>query len=213
MSWKQTLIASSIMILAMVGLSYLSHRENICPNRPLSTFPRQIGEWVGKEERFDHIVYEKLGVDDSFLCKYSMSDGNQIELYIGFYQSQHEGDLIHSPKNCMPGSGWAINHVSLEEIVIPNNDPGRVEVVKLILEKGAYKQVVIYWFQSRGRFISSEYMQKIYLVIDSIMRHRTDGSFVRLIGPVIDNNEAKTTKNIKDFAKLIIPKLQEYIPS
>ena len=113
----------------------------------------------------------------------------------------------------MPGSGWDIDHISLEEIIIPNNDPGRVEVIKLILEKGAYTQVVIYWFQSRGRFISSEYMQKIYLVIDSIIRHRTDGSFVRLIAPVIDNDEVKTAEYVKGFAKLLIPKLQEYIPS
>ena len=197
----------------MAGLSYLSHGENISPNKPLSAFPRQIGEWIGEEERFDYAIYDKLGVDDSFLCNYRRPDGSHIQLYVGFYQSQREGDLIHSPKNCMPGSGWGIEHISLEEVIIPNNDPGRVEVIKLVLEKGAHKQLVIYWFQSRGRFISSEYMQKIYLVIDSIMRHRTDGSFVRLIAPVIDKNEVKTTEYAKDFVKLLVPKLQEYIPS
>ena len=46
-------------------------------------------------------------------------------------------------------------------------------------------------------------MQKIYLVIDSITRHRTDGSFVRLIAPVINGNEERTVEYIKDFVRLL----------
>ena len=113
----------------------------------------------------------------------------------------------------MPGSGWNILRTSSEELTIPNTNPGKVRVIKLILEKGSQKQIVLYWFQSRGRFIASEYMQKIYLVTDSITRRRTDGTFVRLISPATDGNEGKTVNCLKDFAKLLIPILQEYIPS
>lgn len=213
MSFKRIFIASALMILTMACLRYMSHVEDIIPNKSFSTFPKQIGEWAGKEECFDKRIYDILGVDDSFLCNYYTSDGRQVHLYIGFYRSQREGDLIHSPKHCMPGAGWNIIKTSLEELKIPNHNPGRIKSIKLILEKGAQRQVVLYWFQSRGRFISSEYMQKIYLVLDSIIKHRTDGSFVRLIAPVINVDEEKTVKDLKDFAKLLIPILQEYIPS
>lgn len=213
MSFTRILIASTVMILTMFCLRYLSHAENVKPNKPFSSFPKQIGEWVGREARFDERIYAKLGVDDSFLGHYRTSDGHQVELYIGFYQSQREGDLIHSPKNCMPGAGWNIVSTSVEKITIPNNKPQKIKVIKLTLRKGSKRRVALYWFQSRGRFISSEYMQKIYLVIDSITRHRTDGSFVRLISSVIDGDERKTENDLKDFAKLLIPILQEYIPS
>lgn len=113
----------------------------------------------------------------------------------------------------MPGSGWNIIRTSLEELIIPNTNPGKIQVIKLILEKGDQRQVVLYRFQSRGRFIASEYMQKIYLVIDSITRHRTDGSFVRLIAPICDGDEEKTSEYMKNFATLLLPILQEYIPS
>ena len=105
MSVTGILIDSTVMILTMFCLRYLSHAENVKPNKPFSSFPKQIGEWVGRESRFDERIYAKLGVDDSFLAHYRTSDGHQVELYIGFYQSQREGDLIHSPKNCMPGAG------------------------------------------------------------------------------------------------------------
>ena len=45
-------------------------------------------------------IYDILGVDDSFLCDYRDDKNRMVQLYIGFYQSQREGDLIHSPKNC-----------------------------------------------------------------------------------------------------------------
>lgn len=56
-----------------------------------------------------------------------------------------------------------------------------------------------------GRIISSEYMQKIYLVVDSIFKRRTDGSFVRLISPVHNGNLEATTQKMKAFAHELAP--------
>jgi len=212
-SLKQSLTASAIMILTAVFLSFINQSENTPMKKSFSTFPEQIGEWVSKEKKFEQEIYDVLGVDDSFLCDYRTSDGRQVQLYIGYYQSQRQGDLIHSPKHCMPGAGWNILQTSLEEVIIPNYTPGKIILAKLIIAKRHQRQVALYWFQSRGRFISSEYMQKIYLVFDSITRHRTDGSFVRLIAPIINDDEEKTTKKLKNFVKLLIPILQEYLPS
>lgn len=201
------------MLLGFLSLEYLSRGEDIRPNRPFSTFPKQIGEWIGTESRFDPEIYEILGVDDSFLCNYRTKDGRQTELYIGFYQSQREGDLIHSPKNCMPGGGWNIVNTKLRKIRKSKNGEDTVEVIQLDLQNGPQKQIVLYWFHSRGRIIASEYLQKIYLVTDSITRQRTDGSFIRLISPVINNDEDKALKSLIDFAETIMPVLHEYIPS
>lgn len=213
MNFKRTLFVSAVMVLTMVFLSYLSHVEDVPTIKPLSTFPTRIGDWVGKEQRFDAKVYDVLGVDDSFLGTYRDADGRWVELYVGYYRSQREGELIHSPKNCLPGAGWNIVASSLEEVRVPSENPGKIKVIKLIMEKGTQRQIVLYWFQSRGRFIASEYFQKIYLVLDSITRHRTDGSFVRLIAPVRGGNEQAALEDLKGFAEQIIPVLQEYLPS
>ena len=213
MSLKHTLIASSIMILTAVFLNYIQHNEDVYPNKPFSTFPKQIGEWNGIEQRFDDEIYDVLGVDDSYLATYSAKDGRQVNLYIGFYQSQREGDLIHSPKNCMPGGGWNIVDSSIEELDVSDTGYNAIKTIRFKISNGNTEQVVLYWFQSRGRIISSEYLQKIYLVIDSITRNRTDGSFVRLIAPIQNNDEQKTLVDIKEFAELIFPILTENLPS
>ncbi len=201
------------MILAMVCLKYISHSEEIKPNKPFSSFPKKIGEWVGEEEHFDQKVYDVLGVDDSYLANYYTQDGRYVQLYIGYYESQREGVQIHSPKHCMPGGGWNITESSIEEVAFAGDNPHKIKVIKLLLEKDGQKQVVLYWYQSNGRFISSEYTQRIYMVIDSITKHRTDGSFIRIIAPVADNNEEMALKNLKGFAEKLIPILKEYIPS
>ena len=128
MSLKHTLIASSIMIFTAVFLNYINHSEEVQLNKPFSTFPQQIGEWRGVEQRFDDKIYDMLGVDDSYLATYHNSNGGQVQLYIGFYQSQREGDLIHSPKNCMHGVGWKIVSSSIEELDVSDADYNKVEI-------------------------------------------------------------------------------------
>ena len=213
MSLKHTLTAAAIMILTLASLNWISHAEDINPVKPLSGFPTEIGEWRGKETRFDQEIYDILGVDDSFLGNYQAPGNQSVNLYIGFYQSQRKGELIHSPKHCMPGGGWKIMKTSIEEVPLAGSNPGSMKTIKLLLQKGREKQVVLYWFQSRGRIITSEYMQKIYLVIDSITKHRTDGSFIRLITPVQNNDEAGALDQLKAFTALLAPILNDYIPS
>jgi EpsI family protein len=197
------------MILAAVYLQFVTRAEDVKILKPLSTFPTRIGEWSGRVSRFDQKVYDVLGVTDSFLCDYADPDGRQVQLYAGFYQSQREGELIHSPKNCMPGGGWNIVQTSLEELTLPN--PGKIKVIKLLLEKGSERMITLYWFQSRGRFIHSEYMEKIYLVWDAMTKNRTDGSFIRLISP-IQRDETYTVGYMKKFAEALIPILDQYLP-
>jgi EpsI family protein len=210
-SFKRILVASGLLLLTLLSVNHFREFKRVHPLKPLSEFPIKIGPWTGIEGRFDREIYDILGVDDSFLCDYRNRDGELIQLYIGYYDSQREGDLIHSPKNCMPGSGW--NIISASIIGLPNHDNPAVQtnIIKLILEKGNQRQVVLYWFQSRGRIISSEYWQKIYLVWDAFLKHRTDGSFVRLIAP-IKENEVETTGYMQAFALRLFPVLEQYLP-
>jgi len=208
-SFQRVFFAVSLMIITAIYLNYMSHGEDVPPRKQFSSFPKQIGEWSGTVSYFDQYVYNILGVDDSILILFNGPDKKQVQVYVSYYQSQREGGLIHSPKNCMPGSGWKIVSTSTEEVTTSKKN---IKVMKLLIEKDLNKQVVLYWFQSRGRYISSEYMQKIYLVWDGIFQNRTDGSFVRLIAPANSKGEAYVTDLLKSFASEIMPVLNQYLP-
>jgi EpsI family protein len=211
MTYTKTVITIVILFIAAALTHFAAQSERTAPNKPFSEFPLEIDNWKGITSELDEKVYNILGVEDYILANYRRPSGEMVNLYVGFYQSQKEGDIIHSPKNCMPGAGWNITETSIETVPLDNSGK-RMKVIKLLLQKGPEKQIVLYWFQSRGRIISSEYMEKVWLVIDSITRHRTDGSFVRLITPVV-KDETTAVNLLKEFAQKAFPFLNEHIPN
>jgi EpsI family protein len=112
----------------------------------------------------------------------------------------------------MPGSGWNIVETSLVDLNVPSREQQPVRVIRLLLQKGAQKQMTLYWYHSRERVVASEYLQKIYLVMDSITRRRTDGSFIRLTAPVMVD-EGQTLETLKGFAVRLFPLIDEFLPS
>ena len=53
----------------------MSHGEAVPLRKTFSNFPKEINDWVGKEEFFNEDIYNKLGVDDSILILYHHPDG------------------------------------------------------------------------------------------------------------------------------------------
>ena len=116
MPFTRTIIASSLFLLTALALPFLSQSKAVSLQKPLSTFPMKIGDWDGHKDRFSDQVLSIVGVDDYLLANYAAPEGRLVGLYVGYYESQRKGDLIHSPKNCMPGGGWNITETSSEKI-------------------------------------------------------------------------------------------------
>lgn len=153
-----------------------------------------------------------LGVDDYIDYSYYDGNGNSVNLYVGFYESVGTGGGYHSPKNCLPGGGWGIN--STKEIKItPRNTTGQpVKVSEMVIRNGNEYQVTLYWFQNRGRIIASEYWEKIYLVLDALLKNRRDGAFVRLMAYAPDGDIKIAEKSLNRFAELALPELTKFLP-
>jgi EpsI family protein len=136
--------------------------------QPLSTFPNQIGGFVLKtlfQSSAD--VLELLGVSDSIQYNYVADDGGVVNFYVGYYRAVGVEGSYHSPKNCIPGGGWGINDVKEVELDQGIEGKDKAVVSEMLIRNGDEYQVVLYWFQNRGRIIASEYWEKIYLVLDA----------------------------------------------
>ncbi len=181
--------------------------------RSLSSFPARIGTWKLVESRSSSSkIIKILGVDDYIDYLYSDAHGNTVNLYVGFYESVGNGKGYHSPKNCLPGGGWGINEEKKVWITPQDKAEKSVSVAELIIRHGSEYQVVLYWYQNRGRIIASEYLEKIYLVLDSILRRRTDGSFVRIMTYAPDGDIGKAESLLKEFSELSLAELEKYLP-
>lgn len=177
--------------------------------KPLEDFPKQIGSWRGETHRFSEVVYDILGVDDSVLINYKNDHEDAISMYVGYYEDQKKGEIIHSPKNCMLGSGW--QPIDISEIYI-SLDLRKIPVTKMILEKRSQKMVVLYWYQSGSRAIANEYIQRLYFIHDSIRYNRTNAAFVRFTSPVLGDNFENTVQVLERFIKKVTPILDGFLP-
>jgi EpsI family protein len=85
-----------------------------------------------------------------------------------------------------------------------------------VIQKGLDRQVVLYWYQSHGRVVASEYWSKIYLVLDSIRLNRSDAALVRVIAPVDEarpNAEIDAERSAISFVQAMFPTLDAFLPS
>lgn len=211
LSSKRVLIVSALL-LATAGLLQARGRVELQPKAAdLESVPFHLGDWQGRPERISPEVREVLG-DGHFLSRIYTSPIEQpVDLFIAYYSSQRSGDTIHSPKNCLPGSGWMpleSDRVWIE--VAPNQS---IRVNRYVVAQGMDRQLVMYWYQAHGRVTPSEYAAKFYLVADSIRMNRSDGGMVRLVTPILPNEtlEQSQARAVR-FARGLYPMLNNYIP-
>jgi EpsI family protein len=182
------------------------------PSEPLSQLPVNIAGWVGSDQAVDPETLETLGAGDILARVYTQGARTQpIGLFIGYFPTQRTGQTIHSPKHCLPGSGWVFEESNSLDLIDVNGKPHRVG--EYIISSGATKQFVIYWYQAHGRSVADEYMAKIYMVVDAIRMNRTDGALVRVITPISSGEDVSAARNRAErFTMQLAPLLPRFIP-
>lgn len=201
-----------LVLLAGVG-SYASNvgsADATIERAPLSDLPMQIEGWRGFDsEPLADDVLAQLGVDDYVNRQYARSDSRAlVAMYVGYYASQRQGDTIHSPQNCLPGAGW--RPVESGRLTL-RGATGPVEVNRYVISKGLNRQVVLYWYQGRGRAVAGEYTNKALLMLDAARLGRSNGGLVRLIAPVTTTPES-ATEQLAAFATALLPHLSRHLP-
>lgn len=178
---KQFFLALALIILTTVYITVFNTAEPVPLVKPLASLPPTIGGFtMAGSQTFDAAMMKNLGVDHYIMRQYRDKQGYSLWLYIGYYESQTEGSLIHSPRHCLPGSGWNTLSSDRIEIPAPVQDGESVVVNEMILGKGMQKQLVHYWYQGRGRITANEYLDRFFMILDSLTRRRSDGALVRI---------------------------------
>ena len=213
---------SVVLFVTFLGATGLVARQNRPEPAPVRStfgqFPMQIQQWTGQQlPPLDSRILGVLGVDDYMSRYYSSPDRASVGLYVGYYKSQRQGDAIHSPMNCLPGAGW--EPLSRSMIGIPvtvGERPVEINANRYLIQKGLDRQLVLYWYQSHGRTVASEYWSKFFLIRDAVQLNRTDAALVRVIAPIGPNEEdgeASAERQATDFVKAMFPLLPAYLPS
>ena len=209
-NYKPIFAALGIVLIALVSTISIHHRDEVIPKREVfDTFPMEINGWRGRTFDFENGENKVLKLKDYLRANYNKANTN-VDVYLGYTDSQRAGFVPHSPKACIPGGGWEITTTTLHTITIDSHNT--FKVTRMLISKGESKQLIYYWFHQRGRDLSNEFPMKFALLYDAIKLNRTDGAIVRFTTPVY-KSEASADAVLTDFIRSAYPLLPRFIPS
>jgi EpsI family protein len=210
MSWGRAGLSAILLLALTVAFHTVSHGEKIPIHIPLSGFPRTIGAWQGQDVRLDPRLTDTLKADDMLTRVYTGAGLPTVGLFIAYFQSQRQGETIHSPKNCLPGSGWSPLKSQRETVDLGGGQ--QVHLNRYIIENGLDRQLVLYWYESHGRTVASEYAAKMDMVVGAIKLNRTDGALIRIAIPIEGESESDIERVARGFLGEAYPRIKEHIP-
>jgi EpsI family protein len=176
---------------------------------PLTSLPLRLPSWHGMAgPDVEPDVAKVLDADEYLNRIYRSADGAVVGLWVAFYSAQRQGDAIHSPMNCLPGTGWTPLSHSRPVLQV---GASRFAVNRYVVQRRGARQIVIYWFQGRGRIIANEYANKAFLLVDALRHRRTDGALVRVVAP-IRSDERLADAQAVSFIISLHPHLARQLP-
>lgn len=198
------------ILIALAAVYVYTRSEVAVPvNQPLSEFPQRAGDWVMTgQARFDERVLAVLLPTDYLSRSYANESGERVSLYIGYHGGGPDSGPIHSPKQCLPGSGWNRLHAESRDLQVAS---GSMSYVQAVYQKDTQKQMFLYWFQVRDRFLTNEYFLKLAMAKNSFLSNRRESSFIRL-SVMVDESEAEARRVGEDFIQAFLPAIREFLP-
>ncbi len=210
-----------LLWVGVLGATGVIPQKRLSLDAPLSAaVPNVLEGYLGSDVEISLEEQRAAGFTDHVLRNYvapvidgdegdSVSQVSSFSVYVGYYDSQTQGRTIHSPKNCLPGSGWEALESEVATVVTPS---GPVRVNRYLLQNEDARALVLYWYQGRGRVQASEYLVKWDLLRDAALRQRSDEALVRIVVP-LSGSEEDSFRLAQSVAERLIPVLDQALPN
>lgn len=210
--WPRLLVGGMILLAAAGAGELLLHRQSAPPRETFATFPLRVGDWQGKRFYLEQEILDQLWADDYVTANYrNEHTGNGLHLMVSYYARQTTEHTAHAPTSCLLGGGWDL--VSRRTLPpAPENGRG-FPVVRLLLQKPGATVISNFWFQQRGRVITSEWLNKLWLVVDSLRMGRSDGALIRVELYLQPHQSPEQGQELLDrFTADLFRELRPYLP-
>lgn len=215
---SQQAMAVLMLALGMTALvaSGITTQRSAAPkalSAPLSTYPMRIDGWHGKQGVIEADVLRVLALTDYITADFSHAEmAAPINFYVAYYGKQELLSSIHSPSTCLPGGGWTIESATNISMPVTGKDVNPLILSRLMIKDGTAKQIIYYWFDQRGRIITSQFAAKWYLLVDGLLMRRSDGALVRFVTPVLPTEtESEADQRLASFVAVSYPIIKKHL--
>jgi exosortase D (VPLPA-CTERM-specific) len=206
------LVATVLTASAAVLSFMLPQRVETPPARAtFIDFPMRLDDWTGSRSAVESVYLDQLKLTDYLNANFGVGAGLPINVWISYYDSQRQGQSTHSPKACLPGSGWEFQSLKAQTVSLPSS---ALTVNRGMISNGQHRALMYYWFQQRGRVVTNEYLVKWFIFRDALTRNRSDGALVRLMVALpTDASEAAADRELSRLTAMISTELPRFVPN
>ena len=174
----------------------------------LESIPLTMDSWVGRDIQIDEATERILDVNQYIYREYVNESGFSVWLFVGYFTSQKFGSGIHSPRHCLPGSGWEI--VNRTYAPLPGDRSLKVNHVDII--RGQSRQKMYYWFVTRAGHLNNEFSLKGDLVVSALLGRPTDAAFIRINVSAVDIPPDEIERRVEEFVRFFKKEVHTVLP-
>ena len=209
-NWKMW-VPGSLMSVGCVFTLFIDRQQVVELAAPLATLPITVVDYRGIDLPISEGEQRVAGMSSYSFRAFVKDSAEAFSIYVGYYDHQTQGKTIHSPKNCLPGSGWEALAQTERQVTTPN---GSETVNRYLLQNGSERALVFYWYQGRGRVAANEYRVKWELLRDAAISGRSEEALVRIVVRLRPNmNEQQADQLATRVAGELIPSVFKVLPS
>jgi EpsI family protein len=169
------------------------------PAAPLNTVMPEVSGLTTLQQVIGPQEQQLAGMTDYVARAYLRDTAVVFTTLVSYYDKQVQGTTMHSPRNCLPGSGWEIIKPGRRELVV---DGAPHVVNSYLLKNGPTLALTYYWYQGRGRVVASEYAVKWNLLRDAALFRRTEEALVRVMVPLQPTSEGSDEESYRNAQEI-----------
>jgi exosortase D (VPLPA-CTERM-specific) len=205
------LACAAMLLIASAAWSFGTVNEPAKLSRQsFEQFPMSTAGWSGRKIALEPDIEKVLGADDYLFADFTKAEERaSVNLLVSFYNSQTSGSGIHSPEVCIPAGGWEVSRWEQAKLQVGTQS---FAVNRAIIQKGQQRQLVYYWFEQRGRRLTSDYVAKAYTLLDSAASGRSDGALVRVVTAIEGKDIPGAEARLQRFVDFTLQEIPRFVP-
>jgi len=172
----------------------------------LKFFPYEIGPYKGADVATDHTLSDMFDPDSTLSRVYRTDSGREVNLYIGYLESQAQGKELVNYKSAKFHNG-----ASRQTIAITPEKT--IEINEVLSQKDGTPRITYFWYDLNGSIIADRYYAKVQTALSAITKSRTNGTVVMVSAGGNNTGDGQNvSKDMEDFIRILIPVLHSYLP-
>ena len=201
------------LIGATALVSYVTREAGeASPSIALGHIPTVLSGWSST----DRVPAEAMPPDPSAeteLVRAYQNGTQTVWVSVGFYARQGKGRHPAARKLLFPSSGWSNLIEESTQIVLDGRPVATIPATLVVVETGGRSLAILYWYQIGRRSVGSDHSYRALLLVNRLVRGRSDGALIRIASPVPSTRDvAAVVAKQKEFVRVFYPELLRSLP-